>query len=84
MLPELCFEWKYAMRSERRRTGWTYLLSVAALLVGAGCSLRNDPHGNPFTPRRDQLHLTQRTDTGVTAAERGLDNAAQRIDNVID
>jgi hypothetical protein len=58
---------------------------VAAVLgSAAGCSLRNDPHYNRYAPQHDQLRLTHRADQAMNAAEHGLDNARQRIENIID
>lgn len=59
------------------------LAALAALLI-PGCSLRDDPHYNRFAPRTDKPVLTQRADDVMNAANRGVDNAAQRLDNIID
>jgi len=67
----------------RRRARVSWLWAVAVLLT-AGCSLRDDPHHNRFAPARDQPRVLQRADGLVTSAEQALDNAEQRIDNIID
>jgi hypothetical protein len=59
-------------------------LLLAALLTLAGCSLRNDPHYNRFAPAGDQPALLKRADGLVTSAEHALDNAEQRVENIID
>lgn len=59
------------------------LAALAALLM-SGCSLSADPHYNRFAPRTDKPVLTERADDVMNAANRGVDNAAQRLDNIID
>ncbi len=58
-----------------------HLLALAALAIGCsgGCG-----HYNRFAPARDQPRAVERADGLVTAAERALDNAEQRADNIID
>jgi len=67
----------------RRRTRVLWLWAVAVLPL-AGCSLRDSPHDNRFAPARDRPRVLQRADGLVTSAEHALDNAEQRIDNIID
>ena len=68
----------------KRWASLTVPLCLVNLLAATGCSLRNDPHYNRFAPARDRPHLARRADSGVTAAERSLDNGGQRLDNIID
>lgn len=65
----------------RARASWLWVVAVLPL---AGCSLRDDPHHNRFAPARDQPRVLQRAEGLVTSAEQALDNAEQRIDNIID
>ena len=61
-----------------------YGLAAAALLAAAGCSLRNDPHYNPHAPHNGAPTVMQRADRLANTAEQTLDNARQRLENIID
>jgi hypothetical protein len=68
----------------KTRTAARAGLLLAVLLTVAGCSLRNDPHYNRFAPTADRPAVLKRADGLVTSAEHALDNAEQRVENIID
>lgn len=68
-------------KAARRRRG---VLIMGLLLLLTGCSVRNDPHYNPFAPHNGRPTVLQRADKLVRDAERGLDNAEQRFNNLVD
>ena len=60
-------------------------LGGAALLAAvAGCSLRDDPHYNRFSPTGGDPTVMQHAERLMQAAETGLDNAERRVENIID
>ena len=66
----------------RRSTLW--LAGAALLATAAGCSLRDDPHYNRFSPHGGNPTAMQHADRLMQAAETGLDNAERRVENIID
>ena len=70
-------------RTSSRRGKLACLVAAALLAVLAGCSLRNDPGYNRFSPARDNPRLMRRADGVMQAAGRGVDNAERRAENII-
>jgi hypothetical protein len=57
---------------------------AALLAAAAGCSLRDDPHYNRFSPHGGRRTVMQHAERAMQAAETGLDNAQRRVENIID
>ena len=58
------------------------LLAVLALPVG--CSTRNDPRYNRYCPNDGDPTLMRQAESCVDTADAALDNAAERVENVVD
>ena len=61
-----------------------WLAPAALLIVLAGCSLRDEPRYNRFSPNDGNPTVMQRAEQHMQAAEVGLDNAERRVENIID
>jgi hypothetical protein len=59
-------------------------LSLALLpVLGAGCSIRNDPSANRFRPRDEDLRLMSRASQYERMAGQALDNLDERLENIL-
>lgn len=71
-----------AARGAGRR--WAPWALTAALFLLSGCSLRDDPRYNRFSPTGGKPTVLKQADRLVGAAEQALDNAERRFENIVD
>ncbi len=70
--PSACRLWRYT----------AFLLAAIALTLTA-CSLRDNPHYNPYAPTDRAPTLLQRTDQAAELPCEALDNLDRLIENVV-